>query len=123
MAVRKLVCTLSQDLASGKGTQTVSRRVEITIHTQQTLIIHGAEAGRGWCPQCNREVDMVTLDTARLLAGVDETTITERLRSGGWHASMAMSGSLRVCVASMFGAAPGLETIRRLNPGAAPTKE
>jgi hypothetical protein len=101
----------------------VSRQVEITIHTKQRLIIHGAEAGRGWWPQCNREADVVALDKARLSAGVDEANIAERLRSGGWHTSMSLNGPLRVCVASMLGAAPGLETVRRLNPGATPTKE
>lgn len=37
------------------------KRTEITVDTEQILVIRGSRAGRAWCAECGREVDVLTL--------------------------------------------------------------
>jgi hypothetical protein len=38
------------------------KRTEITVDTEQILVIRKASAGRAWCAECGREVDVLTLN-------------------------------------------------------------
>lgn len=96
----------------------MTRKVEITIQTEQFLVVRGIRTGREWCPQCGRESDMVNLQTAAALTRADLATGQARLQSGDWHASAAADGTLRVCLASLpAGIAGVLGLARRLGRG------
>jgi len=96
----------------------MTRKVEITIQTEQILVVRGVRTGLEWCPQCGRETDMVNLQTAGVLTRADYATVQARLQSGAWHASAAADGTLRVCLASLLAGNAGAEGLpRRLGTG------
>lgn len=40
------------------------KRTEITVDTEEILVIRGSRAGRAWCAECGREVDVLTPNDA-----------------------------------------------------------
>ncbi len=96
----------------------MTRKIEITIQTEQILIVRGVQSGREWCPQCGRETDKVNLQTAAALTRAAPGTIQAGFQSGLWHASAAADGTLRVCLASLLARTAGGESLaRQLEPG------
>jgi len=81
---------------------TKERKLEITIQTSQLLTIRGSPSSRAWCPQCGAEMEVVTLETAALLAN----TILGRAKAGSlsadWHVSQSPDGSPRICLQSLL---------------------
>ena len=45
------------------------KRTEIIVETDQILVLRKARFTRGWCAECGREVEMVTLIDAITLSG------------------------------------------------------
>lgn len=91
----------------------MTRKVEITIQSEQILVVRGIRAGLEWCPQCGRETDMVNLQTAGLLTRADFATVQARIQSGDWHRSAAADGTLRVCLVSLFAKNAGVGVLPR----------
>ena len=60
------------------------KRTEITIETDEVLTVRRARVYRGWCPLCEREVDMVGLPDARAMAGMAGKG-TGSSKSAKWH--------------------------------------
>jgi hypothetical protein len=93
------------------------RRTEITVETDQILIIRKSHSERGWCAECGREVDMVGVNDAGELTGriqhfvgrpsTGQPSSTLPMLPGcgdswGWHWSQAADGSPRVCLESVL---------------------
>jgi len=78
----------------------VYKRTEITVETNEVLIVRRARVYRGWCPLCAREVDMVGVPDARAMAGMpgEGAGSTE---SAQWHVSDAQETAL-VCLESVL---------------------
>jgi hypothetical protein len=54
------------------------RTTQITVETEHTLIIRGANPVRAWCTRCGAEVDMVVVGATGLLARHDSTMVGSR---------------------------------------------
>jgi len=86
---------------------TVYNRTEITVETEQILVIRRSRAGRAWCAECGREVDMVRVNEARVLSGDSRPSLTTQPMlpgSGGgrgWHWSQSEDGAPLVCLESI----------------------
>ena len=84
------------------------KRMEITVETDQILVICRSQATRGWCAECGREVEMVTLDEAGALSGGDAQTpkpqamLPGRGDGRGWHWSQAADGTPLICLESLL---------------------
>jgi len=85
----------------------MKRKVEITIQTEQLVVVRGVRSGREWCLQCECETDMVNLQTVGILTGGDHATAQARIRSGAWDLSAAADGALRVCLAALLSGVGG----------------
>jgi len=79
------------------------KRTEITIETDCAVVIRRQNVFRAWCPECDREAEMV--DASEVL-GVGTVTISPGLRvsgeSQGWHISENQDGTLLICLESLL---------------------
>jgi hypothetical protein len=62
------------------------RRTEITVETNQVLIIRRRRSTRGWCRECAREVEIVSLDDTAAIAGINGPLLHESVAQP-WHFS------------------------------------
>lgn len=78
----------------------VYKRTEITVETNEVLIVRRVQVYRGWCPFCAREVDMVGLPDARALARMPGEGAGSG-KSAKWHLSEDQEAAL-VCLESVL---------------------
>jgi hypothetical protein len=82
----------------------IVRTAEVTIETEEHVIIHrssgGAHPSLQWCPFCRRQVEMVTPEQAGQIAGVSERTIYRWVEAGTIH-FLEDSGHTYVCVPAL----------------------
>ena len=69
------------------------KRTEITIETEEVLVVRRSSIHRGWCRECGMEVDMIPMSDARNLAGEG--------REEGWH-HHGERGRELVCLKSLL---------------------
>jgi hypothetical protein len=96
---------------------TAYKRTEITLETDRIWIVRNAHAKRGWCTECGREVDMVSLTEGEALsrpptseprgtASLPPRTARPMLpgcgEQSGWHWSQASDGSPLICLESVL---------------------
>jgi hypothetical protein len=84
---------------------TAYKRTQITIETDQVLIIRRRGCVRQWCRECGRETDMVSLSQAGLVTGVAQPLLLECARTERWHLTEAVAGAPLVCLDSLLKAA------------------
>ena len=63
------------------------RTVELTIETEDNVVFRGGgrRAILMWCPDCQREVEMVKVEEAAEIAGVSLRTIYSHVEAGAIH--------------------------------------
>jgi hypothetical protein len=59
------------------------KRMEVTVETDQVLIIRRRRSTRGWCGQCGREVEIVSLEDAAAIAGINGPLLHDEVER--WH--------------------------------------
>jgi hypothetical protein len=62
------------------------KRMEVTVETDQVLIIRRRRSTRGWCQECGREVEIVSLEDAAAIAGISGPLLYDGL-ARPWHFS------------------------------------
>ena len=81
------------------------KRTEITVETDQVLIIRRHRSQRVWCAECGREVDTVGLDTVGLKeAAANYVGKQPPLPDGdgrAWHRVQASDGTPLICLESL----------------------
>jgi hypothetical protein len=96
------------------GTMTTRKRTQITVETDRLLIIRRRTSARAWCPQCDREVDMVGLEEARLLAGISQDALRGGVERLACHLTEAADKSVLICLDSLLkGLRPQAENEKR----------
>ena len=75
----------------------VRKRTEITVETNEVLMVRRARVYRAWCPECGREVEMVSLFDARTIAGLTMGAA----RPSRWHVCPDLGAPL-VCMESIL---------------------
>lgn len=85
------------------GTITVQKRTEITVETDQIVVIRRRQRPvRSWCPECSCEVEMIDLKEAEALTGTPQAMLSCGVGDRGWHWSEAEDGSSLVCLESVL---------------------
>jgi hypothetical protein len=84
------------------GTATWRKRTEITVETDQLLVIRRWRSRRSWCPVCGREVEVVGVEEAVAITGVREPLLAGIAGDRRWHCCEAPDGSARICLDSVL---------------------
>lgn len=71
-------------------------RTEITVETERLVIVNRRRRVV-WCSSCSRRVEMLNVDDAAILAGVNSRTIFHWAESGLVHSSETPEGLLLIC--------------------------
>ena len=79
-----------------------TRRMQITIETDEVTIIRRRHARHVWCRECACEVEVVGMEEAGVLAAITEQALRNCAQSQGWHLSDAGDGALLVCLKSLL---------------------
>ncbi len=99
------------------------RKIEITIQTDRRVEIYAAGVGRTWCQQCDTEVEVVTWQTASLLANSLRVDLTHGAAPSDLHMPVASDGTPLICLESLLELArsvnrlPGTGVIKGSLPG------
>jgi len=64
----------------------------MSIETDRVWIVRRRRGARAWCPECGCQVDMIDLEAAVALAGIQPA----------WHSSQGHDGRPRVCLESLL---------------------
>jgi hypothetical protein len=78
------------------------KRTEITVETDQVLVIRRRRSIRAWCRECACEVDMVGLAEAEVLTGMSAKVLRDRAQARRWHLSESSDGTALVCLESLL---------------------
>ena len=78
------------------------KRTEITIETDQVVIIRRRHSSRAWCRECGCEVDMVGLQEAGVLAGMPQEAMHHQAQARGWHLFEGQTGAELICLQSLL---------------------
>ena len=78
------------------------KTTRITIETETLLIIRRATVSSAWCPNCDAEVDVITLENDSLAEQITATQIQEWLATGKLHFWQIPNGPARLCVTSLL---------------------
>jgi hypothetical protein len=73
------------------------KRIEITVETDQLLIIRRSRVVRAWCSACGCDVDMVNLEEAN---GLSETSRAAWRAGTGVHLLKGSHGTELICLKS-----------------------
>lgn len=75
----------------------VRKRTEITVETNEVVVIRRARLYRAWCAECGKEVEMLIAQDARAIAGLGEETA----HPVKWHVQQQEQTAL-VCMESLL---------------------
>ena len=78
------------------------RKIEITIQTDRRVEIYATGVSRTWCQQCDAEMDVVTPQTASLLADSLRLDLTHGAALSDLHMPAASDGAPLICLASLL---------------------
>jgi len=80
-----------------------AKKLLITTFSHELFIVRagGDTAIRGFCPVCESEVDLLTLDAATSAAGVTGRQLIGRLATSEVHSIETVNGHLLVCRRSL----------------------
>jgi len=71
-------------------------RTEITVETERWTVVNKHQR-IAWCPNCSRDVEMLSIDDAAIFARVNSRTIFHWADSGVVHSSETPEGLLLIC--------------------------
>jgi hypothetical protein len=80
----------------------VPQKIEITVQTDRLVIIRRRSWRRAWCQQCGREVDAVSLQEAKGLAGTVPPLLPRDAQLEAWHVCASGDGEQLVCLQSLL---------------------
>jgi hypothetical protein len=78
------------------------RRTEITVETDQVLIIRRMRTIRAWCEDCGCEVDMADLAEAEAITGMLGHALRGYAQANHWHLSEGQDRTGLVCLESLL---------------------
>ena len=85
-----------------KGPRMGHKKIEITIETDQVLLIRRRRSGRGRCRECGSEVDMVGLGEVGVLTGILGQALQDQAERREWHVLEGGNGATLICLPSLL---------------------
>ena len=86
----------------GEAVGSAGKKMQITIETHTITILRRHHSRRTWCHKCAREVEVVGMEEAGLLAGMTQPALRDWAQTQGWHLSDAGDGTLLICLESLL---------------------
>jgi hypothetical protein len=81
---------------------TAHKRIQITIQTDQILLIRRRGCARLWCPDCGRDVEVVDLAQAEALTGMTQPSLGDCSEPKKWHCLKSPDGTHLICLESLL---------------------
>ena len=78
------------------------KTTKITVETESVTIIRRAKAFVSWCPDCQAEVEVITLDSADTYEGLSVVQLERWLATEKLHVWQPASGPAQICLASLL---------------------
>jgi len=78
------------------------QKMEITIQTEQVLLVQRSRFRRVWCQHCDREVDAVRLRRTGSFPNL-QPALKGNSESDGWHFCAGMGEETLICLESIKG--------------------
>jgi len=75
-------------------------RTEITVERDRWVVVKKCRR-TAWCRSCSRDVEMLSIDDAAILAHVNSRTIFGWAESGAVHSTETPEGLLLICPNSL----------------------
>lgn len=79
------------------------KKIEITIRTDRRLVIRGSVSALGWCQTCGSETEVVSLETAGVVAQAVSAELGGTWPLSNLHVSQTSEGGSQVCLKSLLG--------------------
>lgn len=79
------------------------KKIEITIQTDRRLVIRGSVSALGWCQACGSETEVVSMETAGVVAQAVSAELGGTWPVANLHVSQASDGGSQVCLKSLLG--------------------
>ena len=80
----------------------LNRGTRITIETEKTLTVRQTRSSRGWCKECQREVDFVQLQQRQQLLRSYSREISDGSPTAKLHVAEQSDGSVLICLESLM---------------------
>jgi hypothetical protein len=90
-----------QGRRSGEAT-TTHTRIQITIQTEQILILRRRGCARRWCAECGLDVEVVDLSQAEALTSKAQPRFEDGSEVKKWHCVESPDGAALVCLQSLL---------------------
>lgn len=78
------------------------RRTEITIETDQVLIVRYRRTVKAWCVHCRSEVEVIDAAQADAIQAAHDPTRHESFPSRGWHVCEDGDRASMICLQSLL---------------------
>lgn len=77
----------------------MKKQLEINIETHRVTVIHlpASQSYEGWCGDCGAVVELITVESAALAAGMSTRALYQLVEAGQLHSSESSAGLLRLC--------------------------
>lgn len=80
---------------------TAQERTEITVETDQIVIIRRRRYRRVWCAECRCEVEMLSVVEAEALTGMTQPMPADSAGARGWHVVRSKDKTPLICLESL----------------------
>jgi len=80
----------------------MAKQTTITIETESLLILRGRTSRRGWCPRCQREVELIAIEDTGLVTNLQRPALEEWINSDEIHRLRAPDGPALICLDSLL---------------------
>lgn len=88
------------------GDAEVQRTTRITVETDTCLVVRKAKAAVAWCPECQAEVDAITLSPDSLNDPATAAQFEAWLLTGNLHFWRTTQEVVQICVPSLLECSP-----------------
>ncbi|MBI4746973.1 MAG: hypothetical protein HY774_00670 [Acidobacteria bacterium] len=79
------------------------KKITITIETQRTVSLRREPNRNGeWCSECHEYVDLIDVEQAALILGVDHQTLNQLAQMGDLHPLSQFNRARLICLNSVL---------------------
>jgi hypothetical protein len=79
----------------------------VLVEKTELFVVTRAQVLSGWCPGCNRQVDLIDLQKAACICGASRETIQGWIEMGKVHSRVEPEGRRLVCLVSLLASRAG----------------
>lgn len=80
----------------------VVRTARVTVETDTVVVVRNARTAPAWCPDCQTEVDVITLDDVTLAEKGAAAQMHEWRNTGKLHSWQLTDGRAQICLPSLL---------------------